>query len=125
MAILTGHCVLSRHAEIMPLPFNDICRGCRPAEEHFLCQSLSVARCIYGIFTLTKLSSIVIMDIASFIKLSGWCSRAVMCFKSATFALINFSLLGSKELGHTAFNCGVSTVRNACSSELLISKLPH
>ena len=28
MGVLTGHCVMGRHAERMRLPFNDFCRGC-------------------------------------------------------------------------------------------------
>lgn len=88
VAMLTGHCVMGRHAERMRLPFNDFCRGCRSAEEeetviHFLCQCPSLARCRYRLFgspflvSLTELSSIDVKDIASFIKLSGWFSSVV------------------------------------------------
>ena len=55
VAMLTGHCIMGRHAERMSLPFNDFCRGCRSIEEeetvfHFLCQCPSLARYRYRLF---------------------------------------------------------------------------
>ena len=42
VAVLTGYCIMGRHAEKIRLPFNDFCHGCRYAEEketfnHFVC----------------------------------------------------------------------------------------
>ena len=84
-AVLTGHCVMGKHAEKMALPFNDFYRGCRSAEEekvvmHFLHQCPSLTRCRYRLFvssflrSLTELSSNDIKDIASYMKLSGFSS---------------------------------------------------
>ena len=36
VAMLTGHCVMERHAERMQLAFNDFCLECRSAVEEFL-----------------------------------------------------------------------------------------
>ena len=33
LAVLTGHCIMGRHAESMQLPFNDFRNGRRSADE--------------------------------------------------------------------------------------------
>ena len=50
VAMLTGYCVMGRHAERMMLPFDDFCSECRAVKKeeivaHFLCQCSSLARC--------------------------------------------------------------------------------
>ena len=107
LSMLTAHRVMSRHAEIMWLPFDDFCSGCRFAEGeetviHFLCQCSCLARCKYRIFSSpafssgTELSSI---KVKSFIKLSDWFSSVkYSCLKFAALVLTNFSLLGLEEL---------------------------
>ena len=52
--MLTGHCVLERHAGRMQLPLNGFCHECRSAEEeetvvHFLWQCPSLAICRYRV----------------------------------------------------------------------------
>ena len=82
LTVLTGHYVMGRHAERMRLSFNDFCRGRKFAKEektviHFLCQCPSLSRYRYRLFgstflvSLTKLSSIDVKDIASYIVLSS------------------------------------------------------
>ena len=79
VVVLTGHCVMGRHAERVRLSFNE-------EEEiiiHFLCQCPFHARCWYRLFdspflvSLAELPSIDIKDIASYIELSGWFSSVV------------------------------------------------
>ena len=85
VALLTGHCVMGRHAERMQFPLNDFRRGSRSAEEketviEFICQCPSLARCIYRLFgspiliSLTEVLPIDVKDIDSLIKLSSWIS---------------------------------------------------
>ena len=86
VALLTGHCVMGRHAERMGLTFNDFYSGFRSLEEeetvvHFLCQCPFLARHKYRLFgssfliSLTELSPIDINDIPSYIEISGWFSN--------------------------------------------------
>ena len=52
-----------------------------------------------ALFSLTKLSSIDVKDIASFVKLIGWCFRVgKSCFKCTALALTNLLLPDLEEL---------------------------
>ena len=78
VAVLTGHCIIERHAKRKRLAFNNFCRGSKFAEVeetvmHFLFQFPSLSRRRYSLFgspfivSLTELSSIDIKGIASYI----------------------------------------------------------
>ena len=55
VAMLTGHCIMGRHAGRIGIPLKEFQRVCRFAEDeeaviHFPCQCLSLASCRYRLF---------------------------------------------------------------------------
>ena len=81
--VLTGHCILGRHAARLGLPYNDYCRSCDSEEEeetvsHLLCHCPALSRRRFKHFgahfldDLTELSTVNIRDIARFISESNW-----------------------------------------------------
>ena len=50
--VLTGHCVIGKHAERMRLQFTESCHRCGSAVSHFLCQCPSLATCRFKFFWL-------------------------------------------------------------------------
>ena len=80
VAMLTGHCVMVRNAEIMQLPFNDFWRGCRSAKKglllltviHFFCHCPTLARCRNRLLGFPFLVSLTELSSAD---MKGWFSR--------------------------------------------------
>ena len=72
VAVVTGHCVMGRHAERMRLPFNGFCRAFKSAEEEETATTFFVSA---GLVSLTELYPIDVKCIASYNKLSNWFFR--------------------------------------------------
>ena len=74
VAMLTGHCVMGRHAERMRLPFNDIHRGFRFAEEdetviYFFFHVLGLHQCSSVLLYLFRLICVSpLLHIPSFLR---------------------------------------------------------
>ena len=127
VAVLTGHCVMRRHAERMRIAFNDFCRECRSTEKeetvvHFLYQCPSLARHKYRLFgssflvSLTELSS---LDIKA--GFPAWGNRALMFSPCADQPPSLFRFWRNLVSTETVFSCGFTTGCYGRSSELCCS----
>lgn len=83
IGVLTGHCILGRHADRMGAPFHDYCRSCQDVDEeenveHLLCRCMALGRRrfqflgLYFLDNITEVADIKLTKVVSYIKATGW-----------------------------------------------------
>lgn len=83
VAVITGHCLIGKHAERLNVPSNDFCRSCMDEEEletieHFVCHCPALSGQRHAslgskeLHDLSDLSDVKIQHLRSFIRSSNW-----------------------------------------------------
>lgn len=83
IGVLTGHCLIGRHASRLGAPYHDYCRSCQEVEEeesveHLLCGCMALCRRRLNTLgqpfldDIAEISKIKLTKIVSYIKATGW-----------------------------------------------------